>query len=59
MRDATLVRVNSVFRWAVGSAFAVYVVIAMCGYSTFGDLVQSDILLNYPRKCMIYIRVLE
>lgn len=29
-----------------------YGVVAGFGYATFGDMVQSDILVNYPGMCM-------
>jgi amino acid permease len=40
---------------AIGVAFVLYIIICITGYNTFGDEVQSDILLNYPRNILTSI----
>jgi amino acid permease len=43
-------RINNVFNAAIGISLSVYVIVAFCGYYTFGNAVTSDILLMYPGK---------
>jgi amino acid permease len=43
-----MLRVGKVIGTAIGSAWLVYVVVAVAGFITYGDLVKSDILNNYP-----------
>eukprot|EP00622_Pseudochattonella_farcimen_P000142 FR734582.1.p1 GENE.FR734582.1~~FR734582.1.p1 ORF type:complete len:346 (+),score=50.95 FR734582.1:117-1040(+) len=40
-------RVDSVIGFSIGLAICVYVIVAVSGYATFGDAVESDILVNY------------
>jgi len=47
LKDPTPPRVNSVILRAVGLALTVYILVAVAGYGTFGDSVESDILTNY------------
>jgi amino acid permease len=48
MAQPTQERVNKVIGMAVGLAFCVYMLVAGCGYHTYGDAVEPDILVNYP-----------
>lgn len=41
-------RINSVITASIGSSYVIYIIIALCGYYTFGDRVKSDLLLNFP-----------
>lgn len=49
IRRPTQHRVNLVIVAAIGSALFLYMLVAMFGYSTYGENVESNILLNYPR----------
>lgn len=51
LQDPTPRRVDSVIMSSIGCALAVYLVVACCGYFTYGSKLQSDILLNYPGAC--------
>jgi len=42
--------VNKVIGASIGLALVTYLVVAIAGYSTYGSLVKSDVLLNYPRN---------
>lgn len=46
----TQTRVNTVIFCAVGLAFCVYMIVAGCGYKTYGSEVEPDILENYPNN---------
>jgi amino acid permease len=48
MMEPSQPRVNSVIMMAIGVAFCVYMTVAGCGYGTYGDQVEPDILVNYP-----------
>merc|ERR1712196_296584 len=44
--------VNQVIAYSIGVAFVLYLIVSFCGYATYGSLVQSDILKNYPRNAL-------
>ena len=48
LKEPTQARVDRVICSAVGTALAVYLLFAGSAYLTFGELVESDILNNYP-----------
>lgn len=48
LKEPTMKRVGKVIGTAIGSAWVVYIIVAAAGFVTYGDLVQSDILNNYP-----------
>ena len=48
LRNPSQDRMDSVFFASIGSALALYIVVSLCGYFTYGDLMQSDILQMYP-----------
>ena len=48
LKEPTQARVDRVICSAVGTALAVYLLFAGSAYLTFGGLVESDILNNYP-----------
>ncbi len=50
LQNPTQPRMDSVFLGSIGAALCVYCVVAMFGYSTYGDQVEPDILVNYPSK---------
>ena len=41
-------RINSVITASIGSSYIIYIIIAICGFITFGDKVASDLLINFP-----------
>lgn len=53
LHNPTHHRVNKVFCYSIGCAFTLYVLVAFCGYHTFGDLVQPDILSMYPSNWVL------
>lgn len=50
LHAVTVGRCNRVIFYAVGTAVSVYLVIANFGYSTYGDNVESNILVSYPSE---------
>ena len=48
LKQRTPSRVNSVIGLAIGTALLLYITVAGFGYETYGDEVESDILVNYP-----------
>jgi amino acid permease len=46
-------RVDSVIALAIGSAFVLYMIVAIEGYKTYGSNVKGDILLNYPQNGLV------
>jgi amino acid permease len=47
--DVSQTRLNQVFMAATLTGIALYVVVSFCAYSTYGDSIKSDLLLNYPK----------
>jgi len=41
-------RLNQVFMASTCTGMALYIVVSFCAYSTYGDSIKSDLLLNYP-----------
>lgn len=41
----------------MGTACAIYLIVACSGYATYGSLVNSNILLNYPSKSFAWNRI--
>ena len=50
LKSANITRCNTVIALAICSAVSVYLIIANCGYYTYGDNVESNILQSYPSK---------
>lgn len=50
LRAVNITRCNSVIALAISSAVTVYLIIANCGYYTYGDNVESNILQSYPSE---------
>lgn len=48
MKDISVSKVNTVAVGAVTTGLSMYLILAGVGYSTFGNLVDPDILTNYP-----------
>ncbi|RYG63146.1 hypothetical protein EON64_16515 [archaeon] len=49
LQAVSIARCNRVILYAIGTALTVYLVIANCGYYTYGDQVESNILQSYPK----------
>eukprot|EP00038_Savillea_parva_P029219 m.69584 g.69584 ORF g.69584 m.69584 type:complete len:517 (+) comp8595_c0_seq2:222-1772(+) len=50
LSNPTIQRINRVIGISVTSSWVVYMTVAMAGFATYGDMVQSDVLINYPRS---------
>jgi amino acid permease len=50
LHNPTQPRVNLVIVSAIGVAFVIYMIVAGCGYATYGSSVDPDILVNYPNN---------
>lgn len=50
LKAPSIGRVNIVVNLTVWSAFVIYLMVGAAGYSTYGDNIRSDILLNYPEN---------
>lgn len=50
LRRPTQSRVNSIIVFSLGTALVVYIIVAFCGYATFGDHLQADVLTMYPGR---------
>mmetsp|Transcript_8785 Transcript_8785/g.26492 ORF Transcript_8785/g.26492 Transcript_8785/m.26492 type:complete len:317 (-) Transcript_8785:1115-2065(-) len=55
LKNATLARVDRVIGQSIGSAWGIYILVAVSGFVTYGDLVEPDILVNYPRSTFVSI----
>ena len=53
LKEPTQLRFDTVFALAMVVAFLLYAAVAAAGYSTFGDKVDSDVLVSYPSKLRI------
>lgn len=41
-------RVNKIILFSISFSVSIYIIVAYCGYFTFGSDIQSNILTNYP-----------
>lgn len=48
-------RVDIVSSSSIGSSYLIYVAIAFAGFYTYGEAVNSNILINYPSE--FYVKV--
>lgn len=48
MEAPTLKKLDDVWIYSILSALVLYIVVAVCGYSTYGENIKSDLLVNYP-----------
>ncbi len=54
----TLETIDSIIVSTIGTASVLYMIVGFCGYETYGSLVDSDILNNYPQnKLMSIVRM--
>lgn len=51
--DPTINRINTVIVSAIGVAFVLYLMVGCFGYDTYGDNVESNILVNYPENGLV------
>ena len=55
LRRPSIARVDRVITGSVGMALLVYLIIAICGYATYGSNVESDILESYPENTLLTV----
>jgi amino acid permease len=48
LKRPTIGRINVVIGFSVATVAAMYVVVIICAYGTYGNKLYSDMLLNYP-----------
>ncbi len=48
LKQPTTRREDIVITSAQGTSFVFYLIVAFCGYSTFGDTVALNLLMEYP-----------
>lgn len=48
IKNPSIGRINLVIYLSIGSAFVMYLFVAIGGYATYGDSVDTDLLLSYP-----------
>ena len=59
MEMPSQIRLDKVIVSTIFSAFALYLIVGLCGYATYGDNVKSDVILNYPaNNLMSTIRIM-
>jgi amino acid permease len=52
LKRPTPERTNSVFVASILTAIVVYIIMASCGYISYGDAVNSNILVSYPNNVL-------
>ena len=50
LKRPTIKRFNLVIYISIATAVTLYAIVAGAGYATYGDAVESNILINYPSK---------
>ena len=50
MRNPAQSRIDKVTVMSLGTALGVYTLVAVAGFFTYGDAVESNILISYPSK---------
>ncbi len=50
LKNPTLRRMDWIIYLSIGVAFTIYMIVAVCGYSTYGSNVDPNILVSYPGK---------
>lgn len=51
LKNPTLARLDTCSSSAIFTAMTVYLIVAIAGYSVYGDAVDADVLQNFPGKC--------
>lgn len=52
MRNPAQSRIDNVTVMSLGTALGIYTLVAVAGFMTYGDAVESNILISYPSKHM-------
>lgn len=47
-KKATVANMDKVFGASLATSGSIYLIVAVCGYHTYGSSIKSDLLLNYP-----------
>jgi len=55
LETPTMDRIKVVIGTSIGMALVIYTLVASTGYATYGDLVQSDVLNNYPQHSPLLV----
>jgi amino acid permease len=50
LRRPSQKRFDFVIKYSILTSCVIYLIVAVCGYKTFGDKVESNILINYPNN---------
>jgi amino acid permease len=58
IRNPLQSRIDKVTGMSLGTALAVYTLVAVAGFSTYGDAVESNILISYPSQCLIIYTIM-
>ena len=55
LRDPSQARIDSVIISSISTAFTVFLIVGIAGYTTYGSFVASDLLKSYPglKSCLI------
>ena len=53
LKDINQPKLDFIFVTSSMMSTCLYIVVAVCGYLTFGDSVESNILLNYPTEALV------
>jgi amino acid permease len=53
LSSPTISRINVVIVSSIGTAFLLYLLVGCFGYNTYGDNVESNILVNYPETGLV------
>ncbi|KAJ1406243.1 transmembrane amino acid transporter protein-domain-containing protein, partial [Ochromonadaceae sp. CCMP2298] len=55
MKQPTPGRINAVVATSIFVAMSIYLIVAACGYHTYGASVDPDILVNYPETSFVSV----
>lgn len=59
LREPTQARINGVIVSSIGTAFTVFLIVGLAGYTTYGSNVASDLLKSYPGKLLSFKMLLD
>jgi amino acid permease len=55
IRNPTQKRIDGVSVASITTAFVIYMIVAIAGFYTYGDQVQSNILISYPSMSLTHL----
>jgi amino acid permease len=55
IRNPTQKRIDGVSVASITTAFTIYMIVAIAGFYTYGDQVQSNILISYPSMSLTHL----